>query len=167
MIRVKGVFKIFLVFVGSAFFVYLPASPHEGSAMKTGMEQPFAGGGKILVMDDEETVRNATGIVLNYLGYEVEFARDGSEAIHLYRKAKEKGSPFAAVIIDLYVPGGMGGKEAVKELYAIDPYVKAIISCGYTDDPVVSEFSKFGFCWTVEVPYDIDKMKEILSDLQK
>jgi two-component system cell cycle sensor histidine kinase/response regulator CckA len=147
--------------------VYLPASPHEGPATKTGMMRPIAGGGKILVMDDEETVRNATGIVLNYLGYEVEFATDGSEAVYLYRTAQEKGLPFSAVILDLYVPGGMGCKEAMRELYAIDPYVKAIISCGYTDDPVVSEFSKYGFCWTVEVPYDIDKMKAILSNLRK
>lgn len=153
--------------VGSTFFVYLPASPHEGPVMKTEMGYPFAGGGKILVMDDEEDVRNATGIVLHYLGYEVEFATDGSEAIHLYRTAQEKKQPFSAVILDLNVPGGMGGMEAMRELHAIDPNVKAIISCGYSDDPVVSEFSKYGFYGAIAVPYDLEKMKEILSNLLK
>ncbi|MEN6320903.1 MAG: PAS domain S-box protein [Syntrophaceae bacterium] len=154
--------------VGSTFIVYLPASPpHEDPETKAGMEKRAAGGGKILVMDDEETVRNATGIILNYLGCEVEFAQDGREAIHLYKKAKEKGDPFSAVILDLYVPGGMGAKETMRELYAMDPYVKAIISCGYIDDPVISEFSKYSYCWTIEVPYDIDKMKALLSNLLK
>lgn len=153
---------------GSTFIVYLPAlPPPEGTETNMEMEKRPAGGGKILVMDDEETVRNATGIVLNYLGYEVEFARDGIEAIHLYRTAREKGPPFSAVVLDLNVPGGMGGRETMRELSAIDPYVKAIISCGYTDDPDISEFSKYDFCRTVQVPYDIDKMKALLSNLLK
>jgi PAS domain S-box-containing protein len=153
---------------GSTFIVYLPASPpSESTETNMDMEKRPAGGGKILVMDDEETVRNATGIVLNYLGYEVEIARDGSEAIHLYKTAREKGAPFSAVVLDLNVPGGMGGKEAMRELSALDPHVKAIISCGYIDDPDISEFSKYSFCRTVQVPYDIDKMKALLGNLLK
>jgi len=150
---------------GSAFFVYLPASPLEGPVIHTEMEKSFAGRGKILVMDDEEAVRNATGIVLHYLGYEVEFARDGSEAITLYKEAKDKGQPFSVVILDLNVTVGKGAKETIQELLQIDQQVKAVLTTGYTDDPVVSEISKYGFSAAVDVPYDLEKMKEILSGL--
>lgn len=151
--------------VGSTFFVYLPGSPLKDPVIKTEMEQSFTGRGKILVMDDEEAVRNATGIVLHYLGYEVEFARDGSEAITLYKTAKDKGQPFSVVILDLNVTDGKGAKETIKELLQIDQQIKAILTTGYTDDPVVSELSKYGFCAAVAVPYDLEKMKDILSML--
>jgi DNA-binding NtrC family response regulator len=123
--------------------------------------------GKILVMDDEETVRNATGIVLAYLGYDVEYAKNGSEAVDLYKIAREKGHPFYAVVLALNMPDGMGGREALQELFAIDPHVKAIISCGYSDDPLISKFKENEFCWKVDIPYDIEKMKEILDNLPK
>jgi signal transduction histidine kinase len=153
--------------LGSTFIVYLPASPQVDSSRKGVTEQIVAQKGKILVMDDEETVRNATGIVLNYLGYDVEYANNGNEAVDLYRTAREKGHPFSAVILDLNVPGGMGGKEALQELLAMDPHVKAIISCVYADDPVILKFKEGGFCWPVDIPYDIEKMKEILDNLPK
>lgn len=154
---------------GSTFSVFLPAIPHESLSKKDPVKQSvtMTGGGKILVMDDEETVRNATGIVLHYLGYDVEYAKDGKEAVVLYRSAKERGLSFFAVILDLTVPGGMGGKEAMKELIAIDPSVKAVITCGYSDDPISSEFKKSGFCGALAVPYDIDKIKNILDNLPK
>jgi len=151
--------------VGSNFFVYLPASPQGDSIEKAKKYRNDTRGGRILFMDDDETVRNATGIVLNYLGYEVEYAKDGREAIDLYRTAKEKGWPFYAVILDLYVPEGMGGKEAMGELLAIDPSIRAIVSSGYSDDPFVVEFRKYGFFGTVDVPYDFEKLKQILDNL--
>ncbi len=151
--------------VGSNFFVYLPASIQGDSIEKARKYRSDTRGGRILLMDDDEMVRNAAGIVLNYLGYDVEHAKDGREAIDLYRTAKEKGWPFSAVILDLYVPGGMGGKEAMRELLAIDPHIRAIVSSGYSDDPVVSEFRKYGFFGTVDVPYDVEKMKKILDNL--
>jgi len=153
--------------VGSTFFVYLPASPQEGDLKKDTTEQSIARGGRILVMDDEETVRSATGVVLNYLGYDVEYAKNGNEAVELYRTAKEKKQPFSAVILDLNVLDGMGGEQAMKELLAIDPHVKAIITCGYSNDSAASELRNSGICWTVDVPYDIEKMKEILNNLPK
>jgi len=151
--------------MGTTFTVYLPASSEsvmKDEAEKTGLRE-----GKILVMDDAESVRNATGIVLNYLGYEVEYAKDGVEAIDLYKNAKARERPFSAVILDLHVPGGMGAKETIKELLTMDPSVKAIISCGYADDPVVSEFGKYGFSGMVNIPYDMDTMKETLSRVLK
>ncbi|MGD1152763.1 MAG: ATP-binding protein, partial [Syntrophales bacterium] len=153
--------------MGSTFIVYLPASPQVDSSRKGVGEQVGVRKGKILVMDDEETVRNATGIVLTYLGYDVEYAKNGSEAVDLYKIAIEKGHPFYAVVLDLNMPDGMDGKEALQELFAIDPHVKAIISCGYADDPVISKFKEDGLCWSVDIPYDIEKMKEILDNLPK
>jgi len=154
-------------FVGSTFFVYLPALPVKEILKKAGHGSLVTIKGKILVMDDDEAVRSATGIVLNYLGYDVEYAHDGSEAVMRYRSAKEKGQSFSAVILDSDIPDGMGGREAIKELLAIDPHVKAIIACGYSDDPIISEFRKFGFHGAVEVPYDMEKMKDMLGNLLK
>lgn len=150
---------------GSTFFVYLPASPQEGFSPTEETARAFTRKGAVLVMDDEEAVRNATGIVLHYLGYEVEFARDGSEAVTLYTEAKDKGHPFSAVILDLNVTDGKGAKETIPELLQIDPRVKAVLTTGYSDDPVVSELSTHGFSAAVAVPYDLEKMKEILSML--
>jgi len=151
--------------MGSTFFVYLPASPQEGLLKTEGTDKSVTKERRILVMNDEETVRSATGIVLNYLGYEVGFAKDGSDAVNLYKASKEKGRPFAAVILDLNVPGGMGGREAMTELYEIDPHIKAIISCGYSEDSVLSEFRTYEGCATIEVPYDISRIKDILDRL--
>jgi CheY-like chemotaxis protein len=153
--------------MGSTFIVYLPASPQVDSSRKGVGEQVDARKGKILVMDEDETVRNATGIVLSYLGYDVEYAKNGSEAVDLYKVARDKGHPFYAVVLDLNMPDGMDGKEALQELFAIDPHVKAIISCSYLDDPVISKFKEDGLCWSVDIPYDIEKMKEILDNLPK
>ena len=150
---------------GSAFSVYLPASPRAGLSPTEETASAFMRKGTVLVMDDEEAVRNATGIVLHYLGYEVEFARDGSEAITLYKEAKDKGTPFSTVILDLNVKDGKGAKETIQELLKIDQQVKAVLTTGYADHPVVSEISKYGFSAAVGVPYDLEKMKEILSML--
>jgi CheY-like chemotaxis protein len=152
--------------MGSTFIVYLPASPQLDSSGKGATEQIIAKG-KVLVMDDDEAVRNSTGIVLNYLGYDVEYAKNGGEAVDLYKIGVEKGQPFYAVVLGLNMPEGMGGNETLQKLYAIDPQVKSIISCGYSDDPLVSKFKENEFCWRVDVPYDIEKMKAILDNLPK
>jgi PAS domain S-box-containing protein len=154
-------------FVGSNFFVYLPASPVKDIIKKAYYDPLLTIKRKILVMDDDEAVRSATGIVLNYLGYDVEYAKDGGEAVELYRSAIDKAQSFSAVILDLNIPDGMGAREAIKELLAIDPHVKAIVSCGYSDDPIMFEFRKFGFVQAVEVSYDMEKMKDMLDNLLK
>jgi CheY-like chemotaxis protein len=151
--------------LGSTFFAYLPAVPEGTFLSKPESGKSAERGRKILVMDDEEDVLHATGIVLKYLGYEVAYATDGSEAIALYQAMKEKGQPFTAVVLDLNVPEGMGGQEAIKKLLAIDPHVKAIISCGYLDDPIVTEFMNYGFAGAVAVPYDLEIMKKLLNNM--
>lgn len=113
-------------------------------------------------MDDEELVREVGGEMLEVLGYEVEFAKDGAEAIELYKKAKESTHPFDAIILDLTIPGGMGGKEAVEKLIEIDPEVKAIVSSGYSTDPIMADFRKYGFSDVVAKPYKLNELGEAL-----
>ncbi len=125
--------------------------------------EAISGAGKILLMDDEELILEVVGEMLSHLGYEAEFARDGHEAIELYKKAKDAGHPFAAVIMDLTIPGGMGGKEAVKKLIEIDPHVKAIVSSGYSTDPIMADFRKYGFCRVITKPFKLNELSEVLQ----
>ncbi|MCK9418028.1 MAG: response regulator [Nitrospirae bacterium] len=122
----------------------------------------FTGTGKILLMDDEEDIRQSTGDVLKRLGYTVEFAGDGSRAVDLYQEAREAGKPFDAVIMDLTIPNGMGGNEAIERLLAIDPNVRAILSSGHLDHPIVEDYKKYGFCGMVRKPFRISDLGETL-----
>jgi len=148
--------------VGSTFHIYLPASSKEVLMGKQLRERIPTGEAKILLMDDEELVREVGGEMLEVLGYEVEFAKDGAEAIELYKKAKESTHPFDAIILDLTIPGGMGGKEAVEKLIEIDPEVKAIVSSGYSTDPIMADFRKYGFSDVVAKPYKLNELGEAL-----
>ena len=127
----------------------------------------MASKGKILLMDDEQIILDVTLEVLRFLGYDVMFARDGGAAIELYKKEKNAGVPFDAVILDLSIPEGMGGKEAIGHLRAFDPSVKAIVSSGYTHDPAVIDFSAYGFSGKLAKPYKINDMKMVLEQLIK
>jgi two-component system cell cycle sensor histidine kinase/response regulator CckA len=132
--------------VGTTFTIYIPATEKEPST-KSGVEkeQLLTGRGKILVMDDEEEVRRVLRNMLSHLGYEFEFAVDGQEAIELYRRALKSGEPFDAAILDLTIPGGMNGKEAMKKLLRLHPQIRAIVSSGHSNDPVMAEFKRYGF----------------------
>jgi PAS domain S-box-containing protein len=146
---------------GTRFDVYLPAAEDIVRAHDT-TPNLLKGNGKILVMDDEEAVRNAAGEMIKHLGYKVDYAADGKEAIEKYVAAIETGSPFDAVMIDLTIPGGMGGKEANKRLLEIDPGVKTIVSSGYFNDPVMSEYNKYGFKGVITKPYKIDELSRTI-----
>ena len=148
--------------VGSTFSIYLPASSKEVLIEKALRERIPTGKGKILLMDDEEPVREVGGEMLEGLGYEVEFTKDGAEAIELYKKAKESAQPFDAIIVDLTVPGRIGGKEAVEKLIEIDPEVKAIVSSGYSTDPIMADFRKYGFSGVIAKPYKLNELGEAL-----
>ena len=148
--------------VGTTFKVYLPASLKNVFVRKGLKEKIQTGKGKILVMDDEELVRKVIGEMLVFLGYEVEFAKEGIEAIELYKKAKAQGQPFDAIIMDLTIPKGMGGKETINKLLEIDPTVKAIVSSGYSTDPVMTEFTKYGFKGFIIKPFKIKELGEVL-----
>jgi len=122
-----------------------------------------SGRGRILVMDDEDMITKMAGRILARLGYEADFARDGLEAVELYRQAITSDSPFDAVILDLTVRGGMGGEEAVQQLLKIDPSAKAIVSSGYSDSPVMHDFADYGFCGVVVKPYSLSELSRALN----
>jgi signal transduction histidine kinase/CheY-like chemotaxis protein len=149
--------------VGTTFYIYLPATDKGVPADEPETVKPTMGQGKVLVMDDEEMVRDVLGGMLSQLGYEADFASDGSQAIEKFVKAKETNQPFAAVILDLTIPGGMGGKEAIKELLKIDPQVKAMVSSGYSDDPIMADFQKYGFSEVIAKPYRVSELSKILQ----
>ena len=127
----------------------------------------MTGKGKVLLMDDEQIILDVTLEVLKFLGYDVMFAREGKEAIELYKQEKNAGAPFDVVILDLSVPEGMGGKEAIGLLKAFDPHVKAVVSTGYSSDPVVLDFAGYGFSGKLTKPYKINDLKNVLVELIK
>ncbi len=148
--------------VGTRFDVYLPASEGEPPQPLHPAVHTTNGKGKILVMDDDEAVRFLVGEMLSSLGYRVAMAVDGSEAIAKYKESREQGAPFDLVIMDLTVRGGMGGKEAVKRLTELDPDVKAIVSSGYSNDPIMAEYQEYGFCGVLAKPYDVESLSRTL-----
>jgi len=147
---------------GSVFYFYLPASAQQISEEKPKREKRIPGSGNVLVMDDDASVRSVAGAMLRHLGYQAGFAPDGEEAIQLYAQAKESGKPFDLVIMDLTIPGGMGGKEAIKKLLEIDPGARAIVSSGYSTDPIMSEYQNYGFQGVIVKPYVIEEFSQVL-----
>jgi two-component system cell cycle sensor histidine kinase/response regulator CckA len=117
------------------------------------------------VMDDEQVVREVLAEMLRDLGYEGYFARDGKEAIKQFKEMREKGDIFAAVILDLTVPGGMGGNEALGQLLRLDPKLKAIVSSGYSDDPIMADYKKYGFSGVIGKPYRVSDLSRVLYEV--
>ncbi|OPY13005.1 MAG: Blue-light-activated protein [Syntrophus sp. PtaB.Bin001] len=151
---------------GTLFTVYLPASPEEKVLSHEDVDQISAGAqGKILIMDDEETVRQVMGQILTYLGFDVVTAGNGDEAVALYVEAMKKGRPFDLVILDLTIRGGMGGKVAVQKMSEIDPDVKAIITTGYSNDPVVQSFRDYGFKGAITKPFTLMTLRTVVRDV--
>jgi len=151
---------------GTKFTIYLPASPEEKVLSHDEVVTPSEGAkGKILVMDDEETVRQVMGQILNYLGYEVVTAEDGEAAVALHREAIENAQPFDLVILDLTVRGGMGGKLAIQKMREFEPGVRAIIATGYSNDPTVQSFRDYGFVGAITKPFTLMTLKTVIHDV--
>lgn len=149
---------------GTSFFIYLPALEIKVSQTKSVKEMEVSSEGyKILIMEDELKILNAVGEMLTYYGYQVALTTDGAEAILLYKQAKYSEEPFDIIIMDLTVPGGMGGQEAIAHLRNFDPEVKVVISSGYADDPIMSDYERYGFVGVVTKPYKIDELNEVLQ----
>lgn len=151
---------------GAAFMVYVPAVEHRAEPALRAPNGVVRGTGKILVMDDEAMIREVSHKMLTSMGYTVEVSSDGVEAVEKYFAARASGTPFDVVIMDLTIPGGMGGKDAIQKLRAIDPAVKAIVSSGYSNDPIMAEFENYGFCGVVAKPYSIKTLSEIVKSVR-
>jgi two-component system cell cycle sensor histidine kinase/response regulator CckA len=152
---------------GTTFTILLPATAIDSQAHTERDEAIVTGQGRVLVMDDEDTIRKLAVVMLTKLGYEVVVAEDGQTAVDLYRTAIGEGRRFDAVILDLTIPGGMGGKEAVNHLIAMDQNVRAIVSSGYSSDPVLANYPRYGFCGAVKKPYLVQEMSRVLNTVTK
>jgi CheY-like chemotaxis protein len=146
----------------TTFSIYLPACKAAQPAESGVGQQLQTGSGRILVMDDEEALRTLLAQILKRLGYEVECVRDGTEAINLYQKAKDSGRRFDIVLVDLTIPGGMGGKEVAARLREVDDSVILIVSSGYSHTPIMSEFRKYGFDDVLSKPWTPVQLSEVL-----
>ena len=151
--------------VGTTFDIYLPASEKALTDTERTKVKPVRGEGRVLLIDDEDIVRRSAKEILKRLGYEVELARDGAEGVTFYKEARDSGRPFHAVIIDLTIPGAMGGKHAIQRFLKIDPEAKVIVSSGYSDDPVMSNFREHGFSGVIGKPYTVEELGGVLHNV--
>jgi len=152
---------------GSLFTIYLPATTEPTKQMENDDDVPVSTrAATVMIMDDEEVVRNVTKSQLEFFGHQVILVSDGIEAITVYRKRRESGEPVDVIIMDLTIPGGMGGREAVTAILREDPQAKVIVSSGYSTDPVMAEYRKYGFRAALTKPIVIEELKKaILSVL--
>ena len=150
---------------GSTFTVSLRASLQEHVSESDTRKTVSQGRGPVLVMDDEKMIREVTQALLEELGYTVECAENGSETVELYLKRKEEGLPFAAVILDLTVPGELGGRETIRNLLEIDPDVKAIACSGYTNGPAMATYREYGFSGVLCKPFRLEELSAAMHDL--
>ncbi|OPY13551.1 MAG: Blue-light-activated protein [Syntrophus sp. PtaB.Bin075] len=149
---------------GTMFSFYLPAVPEDSATVATGRPSLQTMKERILLMDDEEAVRNITSQLLTHLGYEVELAGNGEEAITRFGQAESAGRPFSQVMLDLTIRGGMGGFKTLQKLREINPEVRAIIVSGYTNDPIVEFFDEHGFNASLTKPFTIKQLQTALAN---
>lgn len=153
---------------GSTFSIYLPAPDEPLPETRDHPEMPStrtSAAGRILLMDDEEQVREATSKVLRELGYDVDVACEGRQAVENYALAQKSGHPYDAVILDLTVAGGMGGKETIRRLLETDPHVQALCASGYATDPIIADSASYGFKAVIIKPYRGEELAEKLRRL--
>lgn len=162
--------------LGTTFTIYLPAATHtlaltstldNSQAVVNGpvLEAVTSQTRQVLVMEDEEMVATLLIEILHYLGYQGSWVSTGESAISLYKETYQAGQPFHTVIMDLTIPGGMGGRETVEKLLEFNPNLKAIVSSGYSNDPVLANYQQFGFYGVITKPYQIKEVKEILQSI--
>ncbi len=149
---------------GTTFTIYLPASTHQEEPEKQLKNQKKnLPSSRIMVMDDEELVRDVAEAMLLQLGHKTILVEDGAEALRTYQAQMDNDEPVNAVIMDLTIPGGVGGKDAVQNILAIDPTARVIVSSGYSNDPIMANYQEYGFVAAVVKPYQVNELEKILE----
>ncbi len=149
---------------GTTFNIYLPVSGENLPVTKSpAVVAEIPGSIKILVMDDDEMVRNIASEILTHLGCEIVMAVNGQEALELFKQARNQGQPFDLVIMDLTIPGGMGGREAVTLILQEDPAAKVVVASGYSTDPILANYQDYGFSAAIAKPFRIKDLSEIIK----
>jgi CheY-like chemotaxis protein len=152
--------------VGSTFRIYLPASTQNSEEETIQKEIAVTEERlRILLMDDEELICQAVAKLLTTFGHEIVTTHNGEETIDAYLEAKAGNNPFDVVILDLTIPGGIGGKEVITKLRNYDPQIKAIVCSGYAADPIMADYEKHGFSGVVSKPYRIDELLAVLRQV--
>ena len=150
---------------GTVFHIYLPASTATTKSMKFEISKPIPGSGKILFMDDDPMIRELLEKGLNSLGYRIVCASTGEQAIKEYINAYENNEPFDIVITDLTVPGGMSGDQLISQLKETYPKIKAIVSSGYFNDPIMANYKDYGFQGFVAKPFDMTELSNVINNV--
>jgi signal transduction histidine kinase/CheY-like chemotaxis protein len=153
---------------GTIFNIWLPALHEQQLDLPEQQKETTSPlKGRVLFMDDEEPIILMASTLLQRLGFEVEVTRDGAETVQKFETAHAAGRPFDLVVMDLTVPGGIGGREAIEQLRRIDPGVKAIVSSGYSSDPVLANYRAYGFRGMVAKPYKIEDFTRVLREVMR
>ncbi|HNT28981.1 MAG TPA: ATP-binding protein, partial [bacterium] len=148
---------------GSTFTLYLPVSPEKRPSTTAAESKPHSNGGRILIMDDEEVIREMLASALRFLGYDPVTVATGDEAIVRHREEKQGRTPFTALILDLTIPGGKGGEETLRTIRATDPAVRAIAMSGYADSPILDRPLEYGFRAAIAKPFTVDDIGRTLE----
>lgn len=153
---------------GSCFTIYLPAIDHISfSPEKASSSADFSGSGNILIMDDEDFIRDTVATMLKRLGYTPVCVKDGTEALEVFTEARNSNNPFTAIILDLTIPGNLGGKEVISKIREFDTTTPAIVMSGYSDDTVLGHPRKSGFNDSLAKPFTGREIGRILKELLK
>jgi len=153
--------------IGTTFEVYFPGTDEKVIRKVSSFEWNVPDNQHILIMDDDPIIRETSSEMLSYLGFKVVSAECGEDAIDLYCEMRKSGHPFDLVIMDLTIPAGMGGRETIVELLKLDPDAVAIVSSGYSNDPVMAQFEKYGFKGALEKPFNLTQMKVVIQGVLK
>jgi len=151
--------------IGTTFTLYFPASSAKLRPQTEKEGEQTLPGGRVLIMDDDELVQEILSNMLTHLGFEVSIAADGREALQRFKRAKQANTPFLFIIMDITIPGGMGGKETIKRLRRINKEIPVLASSGYSNDPIMSQFKRYGFNGAIEKPYELGALRHILEKL--
>jgi CheY-like chemotaxis protein len=149
--------------VGSTFTIYLPADSSKVTEPEEITTSKYVGDGTVLIMDDEEVIRDILSEMLEVIGFSVIATSDGNEAIAKFKEETDEGKTISCLIFDLTVPGGLGGKDAVKEIRKINQSIPVFVASGYADDPAISEPVKYGFTDGIPKPFTMKKLAEMLK----